>query len=171
MGGVIKAAKLAVIGSIVGCVFSAQGHQHHHHSHGEGVLFVVHDQDKWQVKFILPAGDIFGFEHQPETVEQKQIIKQTLAQLANSKQLVTFNTQCELIDSNVENPFEQHTHHSHNDLEVEYSFSCEKSVSKVTVTLFEWAKTISVIEAQWITEQAQGIEELTAAKPYIEWPL
>ena len=68
----MKAAKLAVICFMVGCIFSAQGHQHYHHSHGEGVLFVVHDQDKWQVKFILPAGDIFGFEHQPETAEQKQ---------------------------------------------------------------------------------------------------
>ena len=65
----------------------------------------------------------------------------------------------------------QHHHHSHQDLEVEYSFNCEKPVSKVTVTLFAWAEAISVIEAQWITEQAQGIAELTATKPYIEWPL
>ncbi len=171
MVGVIKAAKLAVICLMVGCIFSDQGHKHHHHSHGEGVLFVVHDQGKWQVKFILPAGDIFGFEHQPETAEQKQIIKQTLAQLANSEQLVTFNGECKLIHANFENPFAQRTHHSHNDLEVEYSFSCDKPVSKVTVTLFGWAKTISVIEAQWITKQAQGIEELTATKPYIEWLL
>ena len=123
----MKAAKLAVICFMVGCIFSAQGHQHHHHSHGEGVLFVVHDQDKWQVKFILPAGNIFGFEH--------------------------------------------HTHHAHQDLEVEYSFSCDKPVSKVTVTLFTWTEAISVIEAQWIAEQAQGVAELTATKPYIEWPL
>lgn len=167
----MKAAKLAVICFMVGCIFSAQGHQHHHHSHGEGVLFVVHDQDKWQVKFILPAGDILGFEHQPETAEQKQTIKQTLAQLANSQQLVTFNGECKLTQANFENPFEHHTHHAHQDLEVEYSFSCDKPVSKVTVTLFAWAEAISVIEAQWITEQAQGIAELTATKPYIEWPL
>ena len=169
----MKAAKLAVICFMVGCIFSAQGHQHHqhHHQHGEGVLFVVHDQDKWQVKFILPAGDIFGFEHQPETAEQKQTIKQTLAQLANSQQLVTFNGECKLIQANFENPFEHHTHHAHQDLEVEYSFNCDKPVSKVTVTLFAWAEAISVIEAQWITEQARGIAELTATKPYIEWPL
>ncbi|MEJ6498301.1 ZrgA family zinc uptake protein [Pseudoalteromonas lipolytica] len=168
---IIKAAKLAMICFMVGCVFSTQGHQHYHHSHGEGELFMVHDKDNLQVKFVLPAGDIFGFEHQPQTAEQKQFIKQTLAQLTDYKQLVTFNAECKPFHSSLENPFEQQTHNSHYDLEIEFSFRCDKPASKVTVSLFAWAKTLSVIKAQWIKEQAQGIAELTAAKPYIEWPL
>ena len=46
---------------------------------------MVNNKVNWQVKFFLPAGYSLGFEHQPDTAEQKQTIKQTLAQLANSK--------------------------------------------------------------------------------------
>ena len=167
----MKAAKLAVICFMVGCIFSAQGIN----------TIIIHMVRECFLWFMIKTNgrlssfyrlEIFlALSISPKQLSKKQTIKQTLAQLANSQQLVTFNGECKLTQANFEKPFEHHTHDSHQDLEVEYSFNCDKPVSKVTVTLFAWAEAISVIEAQWITEQAQGIAELTATKPYIEWPL
>jgi hypothetical protein len=44
------------------------------HVHGEGQLLIAQEQQRWQFHFILPAVNLLGFEHIPESAERKQIL-------------------------------------------------------------------------------------------------
>ena len=60
-------------------------------------------------------------------------------------------------------------HTEHNDVEVEYHFTCDASNKTLSVALFQWLPSLSRIQAQWITDAGQGTATLTPASPDLEW--
>jgi hypothetical protein len=74
------------------------------HEHGKGTLFVAQDGTKWQLQFTLPAGDVLGFEHAPETAEQESIVHEKLAQLNEVSSVFTLPKGCTLDSIDVHEP-------------------------------------------------------------------
>jgi|GEM_PF-4513782 len=57
--------------------------------HGHGELNVVADQTEVHIKFHVPALNLVGFEHSPETPEQKDAIAAAVEQLQQANTLFT----------------------------------------------------------------------------------
>ena len=68
-----------------------------------------------------------------------------------------------------QNKHGEHDEVSHEDVEAEYHFVCASHVTNLSVTLFEGLTSLSSIRAQWITNEGQGMAQLTPASPYLAW--
>ena len=66
------------------------------HVHGEGKLMISQDGSQWQVQFVLPAADVLGFEHAPESPKQQAVVDRLAGRLGENDQVVTLNGQCRL---------------------------------------------------------------------------
>ncbi|WP_185969126.1 DUF2796 domain-containing protein [Aliiglaciecola sp. M165] len=166
------------------------------HVHGKGTLFIAQDNSLWQLQFTLPASDIFGFEHRPETEEQKAEVVQRTAKLKNVENLISFSKTCRLVDHQVEIPDEfnvtginehnhhkadKHNHHGHNkhddhghekehdhtDVEIVSTFDCAKALTQIELTIFNSFSSLKTLEALWATNSGQGKLEVSATSPTV----
>ncbi|MDO6566979.1 DUF2796 domain-containing protein [Alteromonas sp. 1_MG-2023] len=64
---------------------------------------------------------------------------------------------------------DEHEEENHQNIEVEYQFHCDEAVSRISVSLFESMPSLSSIQAQWVTENGQGLTELSASRPSVSW--
>jgi hypothetical protein len=139
------------------------------HSHGEGQLLISQDDKQWLVQFVIPAVDIFGFEHAPETPEQiKQLANQT-QKLKTNDGVIDLGQQCLLHKTDIEYDHHHQQEHDHQNIEFSYHFTCTSTVNEVSVLLFEWVNSLEHLEVQWFTEDGQGADELNSSKSFIAW--
>ena len=155
--------------------FSASG-QERAHVHGQGKLLISQQGKAWNLQFILPAKDVLGFEHEAETDEEKARLQQMVKKFSSNDSVVVLNAKCSVIATN-HSLIEEHDEHQdalaeeheHHDIEVEYQFDCQSPVTQIAIKLFNTLDSLSQIEAQWITEQSQGMARLTRSQPFVEW--
>ena len=155
------------------------------HVHGEGQLLVAQENDKWRFEFMLPAADVLGFEHKPETVEQKAKVASFISSVEGYENVLSLPKSCSLVetehslsdiyerealhhdehDKHGEHHDEHENENSHSDVNFAYILKCENSIESVSITLFDLAPSLSALEAQWITQSAQGMKEIDADDP------
>lgn len=99
------------------------------HVHGHGQLLVSQQDAMWQFQFMLPAADVFGFEHAPESSAQQKTVKNVSERFEQSQQMLRLSGDCQLISVDVVLPFEgasvvsddhddhNHDNHDHDDHE------------------------------------------------------
>ncbi|MFM2640723.1 DUF2796 domain-containing protein [Vibrio chagasii] len=100
---------------------------HGAHVHGQVEVNIAQDGQELLVEVTAPGADVVGFEHAPETAEQKKIFEQAIAQLNKPDELFSFNNaNCTLKFKSVSNTLEgdhdeheghDHAEHGHNDHE------------------------------------------------------
>lgn len=149
------------------------------HMHGKGKMLISQERNNWQIQIILPAVDVLGFEHDPETKKQHEIASEIAERFKHNISIVELDGKCllgeikhSLLDHQDINHHQDHVKHdigSHGDVEVAYLFTCQSSVTKVSVTLFEWIKSLTSIEVQWVLDKGQGMAVLTRDEPIVEW--
>jgi hypothetical protein len=153
--------------------------QQHAHMHGHGKLLIAQEKNSWHVQFILPAEDVLGFEHAPESPKEHEIVREVAKKLSNHLAVLELDGKCELFNSNhslaephvLEHPKDKvdHPAHQHGDVEVEYTFTCHSEVNKLSLRLFTWLPSLTNIEAQWILDKGQGLAVLSPATPFVAW--
>ena len=148
--------------------FLAASHVHQH-VHGQGQLLIVQQKQHWHLQFTLPAADVLGFEHPPETPEQIQRVAELNKRLAVIEQVIKFDNACVMEQSESRLPSENDYAHAHQDMKVEYRLLCESPAKKITLTIFEWASSLQQIEVQWSHDMGQGMAKLKPNKPELVW--
>ena len=142
------------------------------HVHGQGELLIAQDGAKWHIRLVVPSGDILGFEHAPETEEQKQTLDNLIETLETHEKVFVLNSECFLnkVSHNLKGRDETHHdgEHEHHDVEVDFNFTCKSESIELSMTLFEWNNSIEKIQAQWVVESGQGQETLTPNTPKLE---
>ena len=98
---------------------------HGAHVHGQVEVNIAQDGQELLVEVTAPGADVVGFEHAPETVEQKKVFEQAIAQLNKPEELFSFNNaSCTLKFKSVANTLEgdhddheghDHAEHDHDD--------------------------------------------------------
>ncbi|MEX1221369.1 MAG: DUF2796 domain-containing protein [Idiomarina sp.] len=138
------------------------------HVHGQGEMLISQEHNRWQILLTLPAADMLGFEHMPETEAQRQKLERVAKQLENNRQLLELNGQCSVVkaEHNLKNV--KHGGHGHHDISISYTLDCESRVTQIQVLFFEWVAT-DLVKAQWVLEQGQGTQHVTPANPNINW--
>ncbi|WP_394141642.1 DUF2796 domain-containing protein [Vibrio chagasii] len=99
---------------------------HGAHVHGQVEVNIAQDGQELLVEVTAPGADVVGFEHAPETAEQKKVFEQAIAQLNKPDELFSFNNaNCTLKFKSVSNTLEgdhdeheghdhaEHDHHDH----------------------------------------------------------
>ncbi|MEC7941906.1 MAG: DUF2796 domain-containing protein [Pseudomonadota bacterium] len=100
---------------------------HSAHVHGQVEVNIAQDGQELLVEVTAPGADVVGFEHAPETAEQKKVFEQAIAQLNKPDELFSFdNANCTLKFKSVSNTLEgdhdeheghDHAEHGHDDHE------------------------------------------------------
>ncbi|NOJ10721.1 zinc uptake protein ZrgA [Vibrio splendidus] len=98
---------------------------HEAHVHGKVEVNIAQDGQELLVEVTAPGADVVGFEHAPETAEQKKVFEQAIAQLNKPEELFAFNNaSCALKFKSVTNTLEgehddhkghDHAEHDHDD--------------------------------------------------------
>ncbi|OQQ04442.1 zinc-binding protein [Vibrio splendidus] len=98
---------------------------HDAHVHGQVEVNIAQDGQELLVEVTAPGADVVGFEHAPETAEQKKVFEQAIAQLNKPEELFSFNNaSCTLKFKSVANTLEgdhddheghDHAKHDHDD--------------------------------------------------------
>ncbi|PTO51917.1 DUF2796 domain-containing protein [Vibrio splendidus] len=88
---------------------------HEAHVHGKVEVNIAQDGQELLVEVTAPGADVVGFEHAPETAEQKKVFEQAIAQLNKPEELFGFNNaSCTLKFKSVTNTLEDdHEGHDH----------------------------------------------------------
>ncbi|PTO86236.1 DUF2796 domain-containing protein [Vibrio splendidus] len=80
---------------------------HEAHVHGKVEVNIAQDGQELLVEVTAPGADVVGFEHAPETAEQKKEFEQAIAQLNKPEELFGFNNaSCTLKFKSVTNTLE-----------------------------------------------------------------
>ncbi|MFA0231606.1 DUF2796 domain-containing protein, partial [Vibrio sp. 10N.261.45.A7] len=90
---------------------------HEAHVHGQVEVNIAQDGQELLVEVTAPGADVVGFEHAPETDEQKKVFEQAIAQLNKPEELFSFNNaSCTLKFKSVANTLEaDHDDHEGHD--------------------------------------------------------
>ena len=91
---------------------------HGAHVHGQVEVNIAQDGQELLVEVTAPGADVVGFEHAPETTEQKKVLEQAIAQLNKPDELFSFNNaSCTLkfksVTNSLEGDHDEHEGHDH----------------------------------------------------------
>ncbi|MEZ8152991.1 DUF2796 domain-containing protein [Vibrio splendidus] len=91
---------------------------HEAHVHGKVEVNIAQDGEELLVEVTAPGADVVGFEHAPETAEQKKVFEQAIAQLNKPEELFGFNNaSCTLkfksVTNTLEDDHDDHEGHDH----------------------------------------------------------
>lgn len=167
------------------------------HVHGHGQLLVAQDDSQWQLAFSIPAADLLGFEHEPESQAQREKIHAIESAVSDFSNVVRVGGNCRISTQDIDIPHaenhgehnsqEEHTAHEkhgghtdyeshdkhevhqHNDISLTYTLSCSDSISAITIRMFEFAPSLSSLQVQWINDKGQGMTDVTPQAATINW--
>ncbi|WP_373945812.1 DUF2796 domain-containing protein (plasmid) [Vibrio chagasii] len=91
---------------------------HGAHVHGQVEVNIAQDGQELLVEVTAPGADVVGFEHAPETAEQKKVFEQAIAQLNKPDELFSFNNanctlKFKLVSNTLEGDHDEHEGHDH----------------------------------------------------------
>ncbi len=148
------------------------------HVHGEGQLLIAQEQQQWQFHFILPAVNLLGFEHIPESAKQKQILMNIVSKVEDADKMITLPASCNLLsmshflvdfEANSSASAHSHVHQkeisadvkpAHADISITYIFNCKDKPDSAIARLFEWSTRLHILNTQWVTNGQQGAAQL-----------
>jgi hypothetical protein len=164
-------------------VHAAEHREHGPHEHGAANLNVALDGNRLAVELISPAVNIVGFEHAPESVEDRERIQQAVATLEDGARLYVFPSDagCLLRDADVDSELlrefddDHHGHHDkehhrehageagdehpkHSEFRVLHTFHCTEptALMSMDVNLFTLFPGMRRLAVQYVTTRGQG---------------
>lgn len=164
------------------------------HTHGIAHLTIAYDNGALEAQFESPAMSLFGFEHQPKTPSQIEVVENVKALLESDKKIFLFDG-ANCVSSHVKvdilgpagrtlgdrqklnhhNTVGTHLAHnevaiSHSEAKATYVFNCvnEPQLQAVTVFLFEHFSGLEKITVSWVTQAQQGETVLHATSSTIK---
>ncbi|MFS1963057.1 zinc uptake protein ZrgA [Vibrio lentus] len=116
--------KPTILAVVIGMTVSAnvlaneEFRSHEAHVHGKVEVNIAQDGQELLVEVTAPGADVVGFEHAPETAEQKKVFEQAIAQLNKPEELFGFNNAgCTLkfksVTNTLEGDHDDHEGHDH----------------------------------------------------------
>lgn len=138
------------------------------HEHGVAELSVAWSEGDVVVDLISPTYNIFGFEHEPSTAEERALVAESTEFLSQAG-VIVFNQEagCELVD---EVATELEFEGGHAELGAFWLFSCEQpdEIRELDVAaIFTGFPNLQVIDAQWASDSGQSAAELSPSAPVL----
>ena len=141
--------------------------------------------DTLRIELVLPANDVFGFEHAPKNKNEEETIFLSMSQLENINNIITTEPACAIdlikvdndtISNQQHHSAEEHEDHSaeehgdtHSNVTAMYELSCGTDIV-LTFRLFEQFTSLQSITVQYVSSQQQKLFTATQDKPTILLP-
>lgn len=166
------------------------------HEHGHGILNIAVEKNRVSMDLDVPGMDVVGFEHQPNTPEQKATAKRAEAALAEALSLFKMpdGAGCKVAEAKVsieaegahdgaetkesaakptDEPAEKAAGgepEGHNDYNVSYVLECEKPAAITTIQFgyFKAFEGAKALTVNVVSEKAQNSYEVTREKPLLD---
>ena len=151
------------------------------HEHGHGLMTVAVDGKDLVIELELPAVNVVGFEHAPETDEQRRRVDDALDTFGRGDALFVpaaaaacsvEHVDVKLAGMSLEGE-EAHAHGSkgeaHSDLHGEYHFRCERpgELGSLEVRVFDHLRDVEELDVQIVTPTVQTAKEIRAGSAII----
>lgn len=148
-----------------------EGHRHHGaHVHGMATLDLVMDGQELMLHLQSPLMNFLGFEHQPETEQQKAIYHDMLQQLEMLDVLLTVEgSTCKAESIEIDEPFDSQGQAGHADLDVSYFVRCEQpdNITGLKINLFDVYNRLETLQVQMVLPTGQQQLELNPQRTTI----
>jgi len=161
------------------------------HQHGKAELSIAISKQDVLIELHSPAYNILGFEHQPTTEQQKQVLVNalTLLKTANKVVEISKSAQCLLKSVELESPYNSHQeesndphhedeheeHHeedTHSDFTVVYQYQCKQRKNLRSINLkplFDNLPSFEQLDVQWLNENHQSAKSLNSSNTRIDY--
>jgi hypothetical protein len=158
------------------------------HQHGHGRLNIAIEASRVAMELEVPGNDIVGFEHEPNTPEQKAAMEKAIDLLADGLSLFKLPAAagCKLMNAKIslgaEHGDDHHDHagkaeekhedaeHEHSEFRVEYALECS-AVSSLTSITFDYFKAFpgaEELDVAIISPKGQTSYEVTRKEPNLD---
>lgn len=150
------------------------------HQHGAGTLNIAIEGTKVSMELSAPANDILGFEHQPSSAEQKQVLEKASTLLNKPLDLIGFpaaagcSAESAKVVFNAGEPKEAKAEakpageeHAHADFDIDYVLSC-KAPDKIDTLTFPYFKEFAGAQRLTVTvvsDKGQSQFDVTREAP------
>jgi hypothetical protein len=155
--------------------------EHGAHEHGAATLTVAWSGNEMEIELNTPAFNLFGFEYEPSTDEEIQLVEEAV-QALESGDLLIINAEaaCHLSDSDITTGWEQEGEHAdaehdeeehaeegetHSDVRATFTQMCDSpdEIRSLDLSpLFNRFPNLEALEAQVVSDTSQSAAELTA---------
>lgn len=173
-----------ILSLLVTSTVAASPHHHHHH-HGEAQLAAIQEGDLFILEFQADLMDLVGFEHRPETPEQKAALASLHVQYSDN--LPPFDipedAKCTLASTRTHGGYKKHADENadkkHEEsgyaehlLTVQWKWNCEDRarLDRITTSLFGRHPAIQNISVIMLTDNGQSGATLTARNVSFKLP-
>jgi hypothetical protein len=148
--------------------------EHGPHEHGTGKLSLAQSDKAVEISLDSPGMNLFGFEYLPKSDADKKIVADSEAKLWVGANLFTFDAEagCKQTAATLSNAAEKPDPaeaaeaaakgDAHSDVEVSWTFTCDKpdAVQTVTTKLFSTFSGFHKLSAEWVTDKGASAVEL-----------
>ncbi len=184
----MKMSQCLIVFFIVFSGFSyaeTESRQQNAHQHGKAELAIAISKEDVIIELHSPAHNILGFEHQPKTEKQQQLLANAITRLKTTDNILIIpkSAQCKLKSVEVESPFshkndEIHHHEeeaheeAHSEFEVIYQYQCgdNKHLTNVNLKpLFENFPGFEQLDVQWLSNNKQSAKTLSINNSHIDF--
>lgn len=149
---------------------SAQAGYVHQHGHGDALLAVSSD-GVIEAEFIFPGDTLYGFEREPQTVEESEAVREADERLGDPDALLRFNERagCTGMDARIGGEGDAHSHH---DITITVRFQCAHPdrIAVVGTDLFALFPRIEQIEGILVSDTVQTSFVWTASETDFRLP-
>ena len=168
---------IAIICTMPTTVFAEQ-HQLGAHIHGAASLDIAVDSSLVTINFSGPLDNLIGFEHMPETAQQKMLVSAMKARLSKPAPLFHFTSTAQCSVQSVKltslvlgDKPESGEPAGHADVDAEFVYNCAqiKNLQTIKVMLFDFYPNLHKIKVVMVSERGQTAAELSADKRAIKW--
>lgn len=140
------------------------GHRHHDaHVHGMATLDLVMDGEALMIHLQSPLMNFLGFEHQPETAQQKHIYRDMLQQFELLETLLTVEgASCHAESIEIDDVFANQNEAGHTDIDISYFLRCEQpdKITGLQINLFDIYNRLELLQVQMVLPSGQQQLEL-----------
>ncbi|MFK7815171.1 MAG: DUF2796 domain-containing protein [Gammaproteobacteria bacterium] len=167
--------------------------EHVAHVHGHATSQITFIDGTFNLEFLLPSIDVFGFEHEPHNDNERETVINSMATLKSADNIVTIHpiNACKLDsvslessifdslnkenldhdgdDSDEHHHTEEHHHDDnedgeHSNVSIHYKYSCSHDkLESITYNVFDHFPTIEEIEVQFVSNESQKLFTATSS--------
>jgi hypothetical protein len=191
----IGALAFAASASLAAIAFAAdEGHtEHGAHQHGHGTLMLAVEKSTVSLELRAPGNDILGFEHAPATDQEKKIVAEAKAKLADALGLfgIPKDAGCTVTEADVHmhggdqdgDDDEKEAHkadtgtqpahtHAHSSVHAKYTLTCRtpQAIKALDIALFAAFPGSQELDIVAVSETGQAKAEATRKAPKVSLP-
>ncbi|MGC9422114.1 zinc uptake protein ZrgA [Vibrio sp.] len=179
---------LSLSAALSGGVFAQDFRQHDAHVHGHVELNIAQDGHDLLIEVTAPGANVVGFEHPPETDQERQSLNRALEILEQANGLFNLTTQanCQLEEAHITHSLDgekhhtdQHHHehehhhdhdhdhdhdHQHGEFNAQYHYHCE-NISDLRHIDSQWFKLFPSTEKMSVNLLTDKVQTALALTP------